>query len=182
MLDAIASVAQFAFRRHSPWRRQELVDESIGYAFVMFCRLVERGKLHLAYPSPLAWYAVRRVRSDHQLGVRQSKKDVLSKFAQRHNGFSVRSLAERDRSGRWQDLVVEDRHASPADVASFRLDFAQWLRRLRSRSRKVALDLASGNRPMDTARRFGVSRPRIAQMRRELEANWHAFQNESMIA
>ena len=36
--------------------------------------------------------------------------------------------AIREANGNWEDLVVEDRHASPADVATFQIDFADEIR------------------------------------------------------
>src|SRR6266481_2354156 len=176
MLDSIKSVARFAFRRYPRERRQELLAEVVGGAFIMFRRLVELRKMHLAYPTVLAWYAVRRIRTGRQVGMRQNAKDVLSTFAQHQKGFSVQPLVQSGQRGGWQEIVVEHRKSSPADVAGFRVDFSEWLCRLRPRARAIALDLAAGNPAMDTARRFGVSRPRISQVRKQLEASWNEFQ------
>ena len=95
MLDTIVSVARFAFRRHSRWRRQQLMDESIGYAFVMFLRLVNGAKS--------IWRIHRPglvCRSSGPLGPscwRTPKRAGCSfAFCSARKGFSVRSLAERD--------------------------------------------------------------------------------------
>jgi hypothetical protein len=152
MLNGIRTVVEFAFRRHPGHRRQELFDEVVGSAYVMFCRLVELRKEHLAYPSVLAWIAIRQIRAGRHTGLHRTATDVLSPFAQRRQGFQVRSLGEHDTRGNWQDLIADDRRASPADVVSFKLDFTEWLRRLGPRPRAIALDLANGHRAKDIGR------------------------------
>jgi hypothetical protein len=156
--------------------------EVVSGAFIMFCRLVELRKMHLAYPTVLAWYAVRRIRTGRQVGARQNVEEVLSSFAQRQKGFSVQSLVQSCQPSDWREFAVQDRKSSPADVASFRVDFSEWLCSLRPRARAIALSLATGNPAMDTARRFNVSRPRISQMRKQLEASWNEFQGIPEVA
>src|SRR3954470_4781962 len=94
MLDSIKSVARFAFRRCPRQRREELLAEVVAGAFIMFCRLVEQRKMHLAYPTVLAWYAVRRIGTGRPVGWPQNAKDVLSSFAQRQHGFSIQPLIQ----------------------------------------------------------------------------------------
>jgi len=53
--------------------------------------------------------------------------------------------------------------------------FANWLRRLSRRNRRIAQFLALGNRTSDTARKFKVSEGRVSQLRRELAESWRAF-------
>jgi hypothetical protein len=52
--------------------------------------------------------------------------------------------------------------AGPAEVAAWRIDFAEWLRRLTARLRKIALALAAGETTTAAARLFDVSPARIA--------------------
>ncbi len=44
----------------------------------MFVRLVRRGKAGLAYPTPLADYAIRQVRAGRRVGCRQNAQDIMS--------------------------------------------------------------------------------------------------------
>ena len=178
MLPTIQQVAKFAFRRIRSPERADLIAEVIANAFVAFHRLVARGKLELAYPSALAWFAVRQVREGRRVGSRRSVRDTLSSYAQRRKGFHVKSLTELRSGGGWQELVVEDRHATPADVASIRLDFEAWLKRLDRRRRRIALKLAEGETTTSAARHFSVSQARVSQLRRELRDSWQAFQGE----
>jgi hypothetical protein len=78
--------------------------------------------------------------------------------------------------------IVEDRHATPAEVARVRIDFANWLKTLSRRSRRVAELLAIGHRAVEVARRFHVSRARVSQLRWELHHSWQAFVGEPAAA
>ena len=78
MLPCIRGVAQFAFRRQHRTRRPDLIAEVIANAYVAFRRLVQRGKVDLAYPSVLAWFAIRQVREGRRVGNKRNVKDVLS--------------------------------------------------------------------------------------------------------
>jgi hypothetical protein len=63
-------------------------------------------------------------------------------------------------------------------VAACRIDFAEWLRRLTARLRKIALALASGETTKGAAEKFGLSPARISQLRERLRKSWEAFQGE----
>ena len=69
---------------------------------------------------------------------------------------------------------MEDKRATPADVAAWRIDFAEWLRRLTARLRKIALALAAGETTTAAAAMFGVSPARISQIRELLKKSWEA--------
>ena len=99
--------------------------------------------------------------------------------AQRKHGFSVKRLNGRDAHGQWIDrVVVEDHNATPAEVATTRLDFKAWLGTLSPRNREIARLLATGESTGETAKRFGVSAGRVSQLRGELRDGWWRFQGE----
>ena len=83
-----------------------------------------------------------------------------------------------DPTDEWQELVVEDKHSGPADVATTRIDFGAWLESLPERTRHVAETLATGEATSHVARMFGCSASRISQLRRELYHAWLAFTGE----
>ena len=87
-----------------------------------------------------------------------------------------------DAKQEWKEVLVEDKHAGPADTAASRLDFADWLRLLPRRSRRIAETLAKGETTKTTAKRFRVSPGRISQLRRELQQDWDDFQGEPAFA
>lgn len=176
MLPSIHKVAVFAFRKVRPSRRQEMLADVIAKAYAAFLRLVERGLEALAYPTVLAKYAIRQVWAGRRIGCRQNVRDVMSRCAQRRKGFCVQPLIKLDARSPWEELVVEDRGATPAEIASFKVDFTDWLGTLKRFKREVALRLAAGDTTTDAARHFKLSQARISQLRQELCADWNAFQ------
>jgi hypothetical protein len=85
-------------------------------------------------------------------------------------------------SGDWKEVVIEDRRSGPADIATMRVDFGEWLRKLPRQLRSIAKVLATGETTGATARRFNVSSARISQLRRELQDAWMEFQGELAVA
>lgn len=183
MLPVIERHAKVAFRDLDPEARQEAVQEVIANTLVAFIRLVELDKSDLAYPTVLARYAVAQVRDGRRVGNRLNVRDVSSPYAQMRKGFQVERLDRYDKNDReWLEILVEDRHATPADVAASRLDFAAWLKSLSSRYRKIATTLATGETTGRVAQMFRLSNARISQLRRELRDSWRQFQGEYTVA
>jgi hypothetical protein len=177
MLPAIRRTAQITFRKIRPELRDELIEEVIANAFVAYARLVERGQTDRALPSPLARFAIAQVRVGRRVGNRLRIRDVMSGYAQFKKDFFVERLDSFDEEEDcWQEIVVEDKRATPADVAACRIDFAEWLRRLTARLRRIALALASGETTKGAAEQFGLSPARISQLREWLKKSWEEFQ------
>jgi hypothetical protein len=173
MLPAIRRHLRIAFRGLDPEARAEAVQEGICNAMIAYVRLHERGKLDRAYPSPLAIYAARQVRDGRKVGGNLNIKDVSSAYCRRLKHVTLERLDKWDRNEEeWLEIIVEDRKATPADVVRVRLDFAAWLKTLPRRDRKVALDLARGNRTGEVAHRYDLSDGRISQLRKELHLSW----------
>ena len=178
MLPAIRHSAQIAFRKLPPELRHDLIEEVVANSYVAFARLVERGQADRASASPLARFAIAHVRVGRRVGSRLRISDALSNYAQFRKQFSVERLDHFDETeGCWGEVLVEDRRATPADVAAWRIDFAEWLRRLTARLRKIALALAAGETTSAAAQMFGVSPARISQIRELLRRSWEAFQS-----
>jgi hypothetical protein len=182
LLPGIRSVARYAFRRRPRAHRDDLIAEVIANAYLAFRRLVQKDKADLAYPSVLGWFAVRQVREGRRVGNRLNGNDAMSNYAQTRKGFEVEPLRRPNASGQWEDLVVEDKRSTPAEIAACRLDFRAWMRRLNPRRRAVALRLAGGETTQDAARRFRLSKSRISQYRQELRSDWQEFQGERVTA
>jgi hypothetical protein len=180
LLPAIDNQARVAFRGEPAERRQDLIAEVIANCWVAFVRLMERGLEDMVYPTPLAQYAIRQVRSGRKVGSQLNVRDVSSEYAQRSKGFVVRNLDRYDkRKHQWKEVLVEDRQAGPAETAASRIDFGDWLQSLPCRSRRIAETLATGETTKKVAKRFCVSAGRISQLRRELKDAWEAFQEEA---
>jgi hypothetical protein len=182
MLPAIETHAKVAFRNLDPEAREEAVQEVIANATVAYARLVELGKADVAYPTALARYAVAQVKDGRKVGNRLNIRDVTSPYAQMRKGITVERLDHYDkRTGEWQEILVEDRNATPADVAATRIDFAAWLKSLPNRYRKIATTLATRETTGKVARMFRVSNARISQLRRQLCDSWREFQGECAV-
>jgi hypothetical protein len=175
MLPSIQQQARAAFRSEMPERQEELIAEVIANAFVAFARLVERGLIDMAYPTPLTQYAIRQVRTGRRVGAKLNVLDVSSQYAQLAKGFTVERLDRRDEQGQWREILVEDRHAGPAETAAARIDIGDWFASLPKRSRRIAKALGNGERTKEVAKRFGVSAGRVSQVRTELKAAWELF-------
>jgi hypothetical protein len=177
LLPQIVQHAKFAFRHLRGEARQDAIQETIANALVAFVALVRRGKMAIAYPTVLARYAVAQIKDGRRVGNKLNVREVLSPYAQRLKGFQVERLDRHDKDDEnaWCEVLVEDRHAGPADTARVRLDFSDWLDSLKRRDRKIALKLAEGDKTSDVAKRFKISAGRISQLRRELAESWHKF-------
>jgi hypothetical protein len=183
MLPAIRRSASINFRQARPELRHDLIEETIANAFVAFVRLVERGQADRAFPSALARYAISQVRVGRRVANRLRISDVMSPFAQYRKGFLVETIDQYGvEEDCWQQVLIEDKRATPAEVAICRIDFAEWLRRLTARLRKIALALASGETTKGVAEQFGLSPARISQLREWLKKSWEAFQSEPVTA
>src|SRR5450432_1635408 len=175
MLPRIRRQAGYYLRRLPRTDRAEAVEEVVASAFVNYVRLIERGKSDLAYAGPLARYGACQYLAGRRVGNRMNGHDITSAYCQQRKRIVDEQLDRfDDPSSDWEQLVVEDKHSTPADVASTRIDFAAWLESLPKRTRRVAETLATGEATSHVARMFGCSASRISQLRRELYLAWLA--------
>jgi hypothetical protein len=180
MLPEIRKQANFAFRRLPVDGREELVQEVVATAYGLFVRLCQRKKPALVYPTPLAQFAIRKVRAGRRLGSRCNIRDVTSPRARVAKGFTIERLDRfNQRTGQWREALVEDRTAGPAETAVARIDWAAWLRSLSRRQRTIASLLATGETTGVAAQRFRLSPARISQMRVWFRESWQRFHGES---
>jgi hypothetical protein len=182
MLPAIQKHARHAFRRLDPEARAESVQEVVAGAFVAFVRLVELGKANLAFATPLAMYGIRHVRAGRKVGAKLNVRDATSRHCQLVKGVRVESLdGFSDDEEEWREILLEDRHAGPSEIAASRIDIGDWLRFLPTRDRRIAKALATGESTGAVARKFKLSSGRISQLRRELKTSWETFQGEAEV-
>ena len=139
--------------------------------------LCSKAKQAVAFPTPLAQFAIRQVRAGRRVGSRLNSLDILSGNARRTRGLIVESLDQRDpQSGTLNHLLIEDRHAGPAETAAARMDVRAWLGTLSRQQRRIAKALALGETTNVVARKFGVSPARISQLRSWFRQHWERFQ------
>ena len=176
LLPAILRHARIAFAYLKPEARYEAVQNVCANACQAYARLVELGKTDIAYASALARYGVRQTRDHRKVGGHLNVNDVMSRYCQVNKDVVVERLDHYDNDEQaWSEVLVEDRHAGPAETARVRLDFSDWLDSLKRRDRKIAEALSVGNSTGDVARKFKISAGRISQLRRELAESWRKF-------
>ena len=179
MLPVITKHAKIAFRHLQPEAREEAIQETVCNACQAYARLVELGKTDVAFPSALARFGVSQTRDGRKVGGNLNVRDVLSDYCQQRKKLLVERLDRHDsEEDAWAEILVEDKHAGPAETAIVRIDFAAWLQFLPRRLRKIATFLANGETTSAAAKRFRVSQGRISQIRRELLLAWHRFQGD----
>ncbi|REK28166.1 MAG: hypothetical protein DWQ41_06230 [Planctomycetota bacterium] len=183
MLPAIERGISHRLRPLNRQAREELTADAVALAYEMFVALVRRGKADRAYATPLATYACRQALAGRHLGSSLNVRDVTSSYCQQRKGVRLQRLDRFDADdGTWQEILVEDRTANPADIAAMRIDFQDWLASLSRRKRRIAETLAAGERTSRVARLFRVSAGRISQLRQELCDSWAEFQGEAALA
>lgn len=183
LLSSIERRAAVALRSLPPSEREDLVAEAVANAFCAYQRLVQRGLGQVIYATPLSRYAIQQIRSGRRVGNRLNIKDVSSTYAQRAKVIRLERLDMRDDTGgRWQEVIVEDKTAGPAEIAITRIDFVAWLKLLTPRTRRIAKTLATGETTKEVARKFALSQGRVSQLHRELQLAWQMFQGETAAA
>lgn len=154
ILPPIERQARIAFRNLRGAEREERIAEVTALAYCMFHRLAVRGMLDMAYPTALARYAIRQTWAGRGAGVQLNVHDVTSAYCQRATGVRVKSLEQVEATNdEWKEML-SDKRATPAEIASCRIDFADWLRLLSAPLRRVAKTLASGESTLIAARQL----------------------------
>jgi len=180
LLPSIRRHAYLRCRRMPPAAKEEAIQDIVCHAMVAYRRLVERGKQGVAFAAPLGRFAVALHRRGSRVGTPENVSDIYSARCQQRHNFAVERLDQIGcNSGGWQEIVVEDRHCRPVDVAAIRIDFRVWLQSLPRRNRHIAERLATGECTHRVARLYRLSPGRVSQLRRELYNSWQLFQGES---
>jgi hypothetical protein len=182
MLPTIIRIARQNFAHLDPEAKEEATAEVVAAAFIMFVGLVRDGRASLAFPSVLGMYGVKRVRIGRQAATPMNVRDVSSVYCQLKKNIRLERLDTYDcetQSG--QEIVVEAKHATPADSARVRIDFADWLKTRSRRTRRIAEVLSTGETTSNVAKRFHLSAARISQLRRQLYEAWLQFTGEAAV-
>ena len=186
-MQPVMTHAAIQFRHLPAVDREEAVAESVAAAFVGFSSACRRGREHVIPPSMLAHFSVLHARAGrHVGGPWESKKDVMSRVAQRRHGFRVFSLPVRDGypfdcmaaadQPVWRDRLLYDRRTTPADLACFRVDWSRFLAGQTDRTRVLLGMLGSGYRSVEIADHLGVTAPAVCQRRKKAAREWAVFQ------
>jgi hypothetical protein len=182
LLPKIKEAARFAFRGLNPSDRDEAVADLIAATWSAWSGLIKRGRSPLEVgPIGILNFALRYVRSGRRVGNPGSGRgriDLWNHRAQRALGFRLISLAAARRQAGLRAWIASDHRSTPADHASFLIDFQDWLGRLPARRRLSAELLSQGYGTGEVASQVGVSAAAISQARTELARNWDKFQQD----
>lgn len=176
LLPEILDQLRFLFRGLHGEERDEAMAEAVANCAIAYARLYRRGKVDVAYPSPLARFAAKQYQVGRRVGHSDNVHEITSPAARRRHGLKIHRLDQCDSEGEWKEILVEDGRCTPAELAASRIDFNEWLRRLKRQKRRIAQTLATGETTHVTAKKFRLTPGRISQIRRELAREWNGFQ------
>lgn len=176
LLPEIRRRLRWAFRDLHSEEREEAVQEGICNCCLAFSRLCQLGRPEAATARSLCQFAAAHYRVGRRVGARMNARDVTSAYCQYKKGVRVQSPDQLRQSGSaWEEMLVEDRSVTPADLAASRIDYSAWLKTLDRFRRRIAETLATGETTKRSARLFRISPARISQIRRELMDAWNRF-------
>jgi hypothetical protein len=180
VLPKVLSHGRVYFRHLKAERKEECIAEMAALAWKWHLRLAERGKDAARFPTALATFAARAVRSGRRLAGMDRAKDALSPLAQKRKGFAVGKLPEcSGLHGNAFDEALADNTKSPVDEqVCFRIDFPSWRASRTERDRRALDDLMVGERTLDVAGKYGLSPGRVSQLRREFLLGWRRYISE----
>ncbi len=171
--------ARFAFRgMRDVHRHEDCVQETLCLCWLWTCRLWKQGKDARDFPTTLATFATRHVRSGRTfVGKKRLTGDALSPLAQAMHAFGTQTLpsGEAPAATSWQAALLDNTQSPPDEQAAFRIDFPAFLGVLSDRDRRIAQDMMMGETTRELSGRYRVSPARISQLRREFHAGWHAL-------
>jgi len=171
-------------------QREDALAEMLALSWRWFVRLVQQGKDPTAFPTAIATFAARAVKSGRRLARMERPQDVLSQRAQRLHGFRIESLPiatrashenlfasphGQKRSDAFEERLRDNTITPVPEQVSFRLDFPAWLQTRTYRDRRVIEDLLAGERTIDVADKHGLTAGRISQLRRDFMEDWQRF-------
>lgn len=191
---AVERHARIAFRdTRNRDRRTDMEAEAVALAWKWHCRLAQRGKDACQWPTALAELVCRAVRSGRRLAGQAKSKDTLNEYAQHRFGFNVESLPISTAKGQqrlygdpngqreqdtFEERLRDDSKTPVPDQVAFRCDFPSWLRTRTERDRAIIADMGLNETTGNLSRKFGISRGRVSQLRREYHDDWTHYIDE----
>lgn len=178
ILPKIETHARISFRNIvCPEKRADRMAETVALCWKWFARLAEKGKDATQFPTALAGFAVRAVRSGRRVCGQLKPKDVLSERAQQLNGFVVTKLPDFSTLGEnpYSEALADNTVSPVPDQVAFRIDFPAWMQCLNRREQRLVSAMAQNHRTLDLSRKFRLSPGRISQLRREFACSWECF-------
>jgi hypothetical protein len=185
-LPAVDNAVRWLFRHRRRHRRQdyeEILAQARAAAWSAWVGLLRKGKDPVQVGvHAIANHAARYVRNGRKVGNRsggQGSMDVYHPRAQRSCDFKVVNLDNLDEAVGGVPRGVWRNCCTPAALACFRVDYADWLTSLGTRRRRIAELLAAGYGTGEVAREVGISAAAVSQTRTWLRRHWASYQGEA---
>jgi hypothetical protein len=178
VLPKVVSHGRVYFRHlRSAELKEEYIAEMVALCWKWHLRLAERGKDAAQFPTAIATFAARAVRSGRRLAGMDRARDVLSPQARQRHGFAVAKLPDCSAldGSPLEEALHDNTRTPPDEQCAFRVDFPAWRASRTERDRLILDDLMVGERTLDVAARHGLSPGRVSQLRRELHDDWELF-------
>ncbi len=173
--------ARFAFRfvrcEHA---REDKIAETLALVFKWTLRLSEQDKDVRGFPTAIASFATRAVKSGRKLCSARRSRDPLCSTAQAEHGFVTMSLPDYATLSEnpVQEALIDNTQTPPDEQAAFRIDFPAWRASHCSRNRSMIDEMLTGQRTQDLAEKFHISQARVSQLRRHFHDDWLCFTGE----
>jgi hypothetical protein len=178
VLPKVLSHGRVSFRHlRSAELREEYTAEMLALSWAWHRRLAERGKDAAQFPSAIAKFAARAVRSGRRLAG-MDRADVLSPQARQRHGFAVGKLlpdCSSQNGSALHEALVDNTQSPVVAQVCFRCDFPSWRASRTERDRRILDELMLGERTLDVAARHGLSPGRISQLRHKFLLDWRRF-------
>jgi hypothetical protein len=181
VLPKVLSHGRVYFRHlRSAELKEEYVAEMVALTWRWHLRLAERGKDATRFPTALATFAARAVRSGRKLAGMDRAKDVLSRVAQQRQGFAVSKLPDCSSldGSPLAEALHDNTRTPPDEQCAFRIDFPAWRATHAARDRQLLDDLMLGERTLEVAGKYGLSPGRVSQLRRQFLLDWRRYCDE----
>jgi hypothetical protein len=161
-------------------RKEEYIAEMVALAWKWHLRLAERGKDAAQFPTAIATFAARAVRSGRRACGQERGRDALSPSAQRRHGFLVSTLPEVSTlsDNPLAEALHDNTRTPPDEQCAFRIDFPAWRATHTKRDRGIIDALLVGGRTLEVAGKYGLSPGRVSQLRREFLLDWRRYCEE----
>ena len=177
LMPKITRKANIAFTAYDPDCKEDAVQSVLVTAFINIKQLVAKGRLHDAYASPIARFAIASYRCGRIGGLPDNSQDVMNDRC-RHIGRSKIEHAglalDITDSYELETTATDSRY--PVDkTVQLRIDYAAWCRSQSPIDRKIIKDLAKGETTNNVAKKYGVSASTVSTWRRWYADSWNEF-------
>jgi DNA-directed RNA polymerase specialized sigma24 family protein len=187
-LPAIEAHAAVHFGHLDAAEREESIAETLASAFVNIRSAHRRRNEQRLKPSTVARFAVLHTQDRRHVGGRRdTTTDVLSRRAQRTNGFRVHGLpwdsidsydVLKAPDPVWRLALLHDRRTPVIDQVRIRIDLSEFLARQSDRTRTLLAMRAAGHKQTEIADRLGLTPAAICQRLKRARREWKKFQDE----